>query len=346
MRRLFSIIAISCLFGAALARAGDPGNTGDMGIGTISGSVIENGAAVPVRGYISVIDARSAVVPLATGPDLAACDAAAPLHRETTLAWQARAKAPLAFNAGYFWMPSGQAVPECQLPAYPYKSASFDASRARIAGHAAAVLALKAGATPVIAYADEIDPAQFDVVVSGDWVRGADDATVHRNLLLDHGQASGSTDLAPRTAVGVQRGTGRLVVVVVEGRRRDAGGMSLHTLADLMRACGVDKAINLDGGGSATFSYDPELAPVVKTLQPTPLSEACSADALNRDGLSVAIDQHALDQPLRSRAPGGPEVSRSGPDKGYRRVLTSIGFTPDGFRPDPRAPQETGEARR
>lgn len=57
----------------------------------------------------------------------------------------------------------------------------------------------------------------------------------------------------PRTAVGIT-GDGRLLLVVVDGRQAPRSvGMSLGTLAELLRALGARDALNLDGGGSTTM---------------------------------------------------------------------------------------------
>jgi hypothetical protein len=56
----------------------------------------------------------------------------------------------------------------------------------------------------------------------------------------------------PRTAIGVDS-EGRLLLVVVDGRRRRSVGMDLVRLADLMRRFGAISALNLDGGGSSTM---------------------------------------------------------------------------------------------
>ncbi|SAK81511.1 hypothetical protein AWB76_05547 [Caballeronia temeraria] len=315
------IAAACCAVLPALASAGG------LGLGTLEGTYDSGEGAMPVKGYVAVVEMAADVRPVATEPDSANCDARAPLHRETTLAWQAKARAPLAINAGYFWMPPHD-VPECQLAAYPYKAYAFQGSLPPLTGHAPAVLALRRNGAPAIGYANHVDASRFDVIVSGDWIRGNDGAVVHRELLVDDAHMNSTLDLDPRTAVGVQHDTGRLVILMVEGRRGDSKGLSLNGVASVMRACGVTDAINLDGGGSATFSYVPALDPVaVEALKPIPLDQVCNAEALSAGPLSLAIKQHPLDAPLRSRAPGGREVSESGPDKGYRRVLTNLGFS-------------------
>jgi Phosphodiester glycosidase/WD40-like Beta Propeller Repeat len=56
----------------------------------------------------------------------------------------------------------------------------------------------------------------------------------------------------PRTAIGVTP-AGRILMVVVDGRRKDSRGMTLVRLAGLMRSLRASFAVNLDGGGSSTM---------------------------------------------------------------------------------------------
>jgi hypothetical protein len=56
----------------------------------------------------------------------------------------------------------------------------------------------------------------------------------------------------PRTAIGVDP-DGRMLLVVVDGRRRMSVGMGLVPLAKLMKRLGAVSALNLDGGGSSTM---------------------------------------------------------------------------------------------
>jgi exopolysaccharide biosynthesis protein len=67
-------------------------------------------------------------------------------------------------------------------------------------------------------------------------------------------------DLAPRTAVGVDRAGKKLVMLVVDGRRPDYSvGMSGPQVADELIKLGCWDALTLDGGGSSTMVMpDPE----------------------------------------------------------------------------------------
>lgn len=61
---------------------------------------------------------------------------------------------------------------------------------------------------------------------------------------------------APRTGVGV-RGDGKLVMVVVDGRRKGVNrGVDLYEFADILAELGCRDALNLDGGGSSTMVRD------------------------------------------------------------------------------------------
>lgn len=60
--------------------------------------------------------------------------------------------------------------------------------------------------------------------------------------------------LHPRTAVGVDRETGRVLLLVIDGRQPHSRGYTLVELARMMKKLGADAALNLDGGGSTTMA--------------------------------------------------------------------------------------------
>jgi hypothetical protein len=64
----------------------------------------------------------------------------------------------------------------------------------------------------------------------------------------------------PRTAVGIRDGGKTLVLVVIDGRKKDVAiGMSLKETADIMLKYGCTDAVNLDGGGSSVLAIrDPK----------------------------------------------------------------------------------------
>jgi hypothetical protein len=59
---------------------------------------------------------------------------------------------------------------------------------------------------------------------------------------------------APRTAIGLDGGGQKLIIVVVDGRQPlYSQGATLGELAEIMLYYGADTAMNLDGGGSSTL---------------------------------------------------------------------------------------------
>ena len=57
----------------------------------------------------------------------------------------------------------------------------------------------------------------------------------------------------PRTAVGINKDSTKLLFVTVDGRQSSSIGMNLYELADLMLKLGAYHAMNLDGGGSTAM---------------------------------------------------------------------------------------------
>jgi phosphodiester glycosidase len=58
---------------------------------------------------------------------------------------------------------------------------------------------------------------------------------------------------APRSAIGIDGDTGHVLLVTLDGRSRRAVGMRMHGWAKLLTRLGIDRAVNLDGGGSSTM---------------------------------------------------------------------------------------------
>lgn len=59
----------------------------------------------------------------------------------------------------------------------------------------------------------------------------------------------------PRTAVAKLK-NGKFLMVTIDGRSEESGGMSLYQLADFLLEQGATDALNLDGGGSTTMFLD------------------------------------------------------------------------------------------
>ena len=78
-------------------------------------------------------------------------------------------------------------------------------------------------------------------------------AITGNRLLLDDGviRVTNNRDLHPRTAIGIDRDTGQLLLLVVDGRQDLSRGLTMKELAKLFQRLGVEDALNLDGGGSS-----------------------------------------------------------------------------------------------
>ena len=79
-------------------------------------------------------------------------------------------------------------------------------------------------------------------------------------MLLLHGvrRVVDDRELHPRTAIGIDRDTGQVLMLVVDGRQTFSRGYTMVELANLMTALGAEDALNLDGGGSSTMlALDP-----------------------------------------------------------------------------------------
>lgn len=74
-------------------------------------------------------------------------------------------------------------------------------------------------------------------------------------VLLHHGRIMTDDDgeLHPRTAVGIDRDTGRILLLVIDGRQTFSRGYTLLELARMMKKLGAEEALNFDGGGSSTM---------------------------------------------------------------------------------------------
>lgn len=69
------------------------------------------------------------------------------------------------------------------------------------------------------------------------------EGTISRNAEMRH----------PRTAVGITRSGGELLLLTVDGRSENSGGATLVELAGILRRFGAWEAMNFDGGGSTTM---------------------------------------------------------------------------------------------
>ncbi len=75
---------------------------------------------------------------------------------------------------------------------------------------------------------------------------------IDRQLEVEGVGKAFTSDRHPRTAVGISD-SGRLYMMVVDGRQEKSVGMSLYELANFMKKYNITDALNLDGGGSTSM---------------------------------------------------------------------------------------------
>jgi hypothetical protein len=96
------------------------------------------------------------------------------------------------------------------------------------------------------------------VLLIGGWPRILRDGeNVAGDAATIEGTLSRNAEMAhPRTAVGFSRDSGTVILLTVDGRSENSGGVTLVDLARLMRRLGAWQAMNFDGGGSTTMVID------------------------------------------------------------------------------------------
>lgn len=78
--------------------------------------------------------------------------------------------------------------------------------------------------------------------------------TGNKFLILDGVvQVINDREMHPRTAIGIDRDTGEVLMLLIDGRQSFSRGYTMVELAELMQDLGADEALNLDGGGSSTM---------------------------------------------------------------------------------------------
>jgi hypothetical protein len=93
-------------------------------------------------------------------------------------------------------------------------------------------------------------------VTLGTRLQGSPTVAITGNqFLIDDGlvKVVDDRELHPRTAIGIDRDTRRILLLVIDGRQSFSRGYTMVELAELMMDLGADEALNLDGGGSSTM---------------------------------------------------------------------------------------------
>lgn len=93
------------------------------------------------------------------------------------------------------------------------------------------------------------------VIVQG-WLQGRPRVAITGNkFLIRDGvmEVINDREMHPRTAIGIDRDTGEVLLLAIDGRQRSSRGHTMVELAEMMQDLGADEALNLDGGGSTTM---------------------------------------------------------------------------------------------
>lgn len=174
-----------------------------------------------------------------------AIDQFAVRERVSVAARRSPAEPVAAINGGYFITGIKQAI-----PADPVRVGGIDYPHR--GGWSSTALAPRADTVVIAPWSADLEG---DVIVAGPllvvggrpqlaWVDYSPKTQYNKQQLHDI--------FAPRSAIGV-RPNGSVALLLVDGRRAAWFGMSLDELATIGYWLGLDRMINLDGGGSSTL---------------------------------------------------------------------------------------------
>lgn len=104
-----------------------------------------------------------------------------------------------------------------------------------------------------------------------------------------NGTNSFATDLHPRTAVGFNRDTTKMYMVVVDGRQPHSIGIDLPDLADFLIDLGAWQALNLDGGGSSVFIVENRIMNSPSDGQERAVRNSCAVYSSAPEGELAAL---------------------------------------------------------
>ena len=276
--RIFLFVLRGAALGLALAGSGCVSMKQPIEVG----SFVETTPDGPMRGYWAKVRLNHPKVTVRVTEPLSATESAEPVGTEALLKpvgeWRQAGGATLAVNANFFakLIPGETNDPNRGwIPGLPVDVVGLSMSAGKvvspprvIAGQGDPALLFLPKGSARIAYATAAD---LDGVVNA--VAGfgpSDDRNQPGTWLVTDGFNTGATARVapqvrhPRTAAGVSEDGHTLILVVVDGRQPGYSvGATLYDLGALMIRYGAKDAINLDGGGSTTFIYQPLDGPAV-----------------------------------------------------------------------------------
>jgi hypothetical protein len=212
------------------------------------------GSSAPATFRVELSDSRATTVHLAAY-DLRHTEVRVVLlpQAEPLAVWCARADVADALVGGFFVRESAQPLGELRISGISKDSVPFatpwNAVRSCVHIEGGALRIARRQSLPLI--------PRGDLLQAGPLLVERGRAVVHDGIDPE-GFSAGSeqfdSDITagrhPRAALGLQEGIA--LALTCDGRNAADAGLTLGELAELMAALGVHRAINLDGGGSAT----------------------------------------------------------------------------------------------
>lgn len=250
-RIIFLLAALLATSATSVVWGQNPGDSLRLSDST-AWRVVEQRKGLLCREYrAELFGVRQKIYMLELSPSLynLAIDQFAVRERVSVAARRSPSEPVAAINGGYFITGVKQAIPADLVRVggidYPHRG-----------GWSNAALAIGTDTVAIAPWNETLEAESWlEVMVAGpllvlggrpqlEWVDYAPKTQYNKQQLHDI--------FAPRSAIGV-RPDGSVVLLLVDGRRAAWFGMSLNELATVGRWLGLDRMINLDGGGSSTM---------------------------------------------------------------------------------------------
>lgn len=268
--------------------------------------VVENivrplGGGATTRVYIATVDlldpsvqiVTTGVAPAGTGDSVLT----------TVPSWRTTVGARLAINANYFSSLGGGRADIVGLAISNWTAVSPARQGDPLRGDPALVFTPdRRAAVGYVGTADDITGYIQAVAGVGP---SATEPGVAGTLLIEDGVNTGATARVvpgtrnPRTAVGVNQAGTQLVIVVSDGLNAGgSAGMTLAEMGTLLLERGVWRAVNLDGGGSSSFLWQPDAGGLVQNVP----SDGSFRAVANHLGIRINTAAHGGDgrtRPIR-----------------------------------------------
>jgi phosphodiester glycosidase len=313
------------------------GSEAQMVIGTFSGSV--NYSTAPINGYVAYIDISSGTVrPVVTAPLAASSPCAQqgyPVALTSTPSFvSSNSGIVLATNAN---LGPGQPSYSTGFCGVPYGLLKNNGAYLNpievIQGATGPSLLFFSNSSAMIGTPTPAQGENAVWAVSG-WAGCDDTSTGPGTALLIAGSNSGSkaqpvpTEIAPRVGAGITQDGTTLILAMVNGVEPHIG-LELYDFADLFKGLGAWNAVNLDGGGSSTFMYQPG-GNVTQPSSLITLFDNAKPVNGNPNGLTwkltmVPANQNCISYP-NGNVTNPSQLCLSSPGTGYRPVYANLGF--------------------